>query len=93
MQVMSQTTLYVRPTSHDGLAYLVLEALAYGRYVLWTYPFPGAEAVDTVDVAEARLDELYRQHVEGRLSPNHEGREAVLEMFDPAVVRRHRSTV
>ena len=84
--VMSQTTLYVRPTSHDGLAYLVLEALAYGRYVLWTYPFPGAETAVDVDAAEARLDELYRQHVEGRLSPNQAGREAVLEMFEPSVV-------
>ena len=65
--------------SHDGLSNLVLEALAYERYVLWTYPFPGAEAVDTVDVAETRIDELYRQHVEGRFPPNHDGRKAVLK--------------
>jgi glycosyl transferase family 1 len=84
--VMSQTTLYVRPTSHDGLSNLVLEALAYGRYVLWTYPFPGVEAADTVDAAEARLNELYRLHMAGRLYPNHEGRKAVLEMFEPSVV-------
>ena len=54
-EVMSQTTLYVRPTSHDGLAYLVLEALAFGRYVLWTYPVPGAESFDTMDAAGGRL--------------------------------------
>jgi hypothetical protein len=86
--VMSRTTLYVRPTSHDGLSNLVLEALAYGRYVLWTHPFPGADAVGSLDAAEARLNELYRQHAEARLSPNHEGREAVLEMFEPTLVRR-----
>lgn len=87
-EVMSRTTLYVRPTTHDGLSNLVLEALANGRYVLWTYPFPGVEAADTLDTAEARLNELYRQYTEGRLAPNLEGRRAVLEMFEPAAVRR-----
>lgn len=86
-EAMAQATLYVRPTSHDSLAYLVLEALASGRHVLWTYPFPGVDRVDSIDAAEARLNDLYRQHVEGRLSLNHEGREAVLEMFEPDVVR------
>ena len=42
---------------------------------------------DTVDAAEARLNELHRQHAEGTLSLNHEGREAVLKMFEPGVVR------
>ncbi len=85
--VMARTTIYVRPTAHDGLSNLVLEALANGRYVMWTYPFPGADAVDTVDAAEARLNELHRQYAEGRLSPNTEGRAAVIEMFDPVIVR------
>jgi glycosyl transferase family 1 len=85
-EVLTQTTLYVRPTSHDGLSNLVLEALAYGRYVLWTYPFPGVDAAASLDTAEARLNELGRQHAEGRLFPNHEGREAVVTMFDPTLV-------
>ena len=50
--IMSQATVYVRPTSHDGFSYLVLEALATGRYVLWTTPFP-LPTVDTVDAADA----------------------------------------
>ena len=66
--IMAQTTIYIRPTSHDGLSNLVLEALANGRYVLWTYPFPGVRSIDGVDSAAAYLDELYRLHVEGRLS-------------------------
>jgi hypothetical protein len=85
--VMSETTLYIRPTSHDGLSYLVLEALAQGRYVLWTHPFPGAEVADSVDAAEARIDQLYRLHEEGRLLPNNVGREAILEMFEPAALQ------
>ena len=85
--VMAETTLYVRPTSHDGLSNLVLEALANGRYVLWTYPFPGAERADSVKDAEASIDDLFEKHTEGRLPLNDEGRKAVLEMFEPAKVR------
>jgi hypothetical protein len=85
--VLSDTTLYLRPTAHDGLSNLVLEALSYGRYVLWTYPFVGADVVQTVDVAEARLKELYRQHEEGCLPLNHEGSRGVLEMFEPESMR------
>lgn len=82
------STVYVRPTSHDGMSNLVLEALAYGRYAMWTYPFPGVDQISTIDSAESRLSELHRLHAEGRLSLNHEGREAVFEMFDPDVVRK-----
>jgi Glycosyl transferases group 1 len=85
--VVSQTVVYLRPTSHDGLSNLVLEALAYGRYVLWTYPFPGVGSATTVDDAEARLSELHARHKEGKLPLNEEGRAAVLEMFEPAAVR------
>lgn len=85
--VIAQTTLYVRPTSHDGLSNLVLEALANGRYVLWTYPFHGAERADTVEGAEALIDDLARRHAEGTLPFNDEGREAVLQMFEPGEVR------
>ena len=86
-EITCQTTVYVRPTAHDGLSNLVLEALANGRHVLWTYPFPGVDTVEDVDAAEARLNELYRQHAEGALPLNQEGREAVLEMFEPSAVR------
>jgi len=84
--IMTQTTIYLRPASHDGLSNLVLEALAHGRHVLWTHPFPGVEVVNTVDAAEARIDELRRQHAAGRLPLNLEGRHAVIEMFDPSAV-------
>ena len=85
--VIAQTTLYVRPTSHDGLSNLVLESLVNGRYVLWTYPFPGAKRVDTVEHAAALIDDLCRRHAEGTLALNDEGRRAVMEMFAARSVR------
>jgi hypothetical protein len=86
--LISGTTAYVRPIAHDGLSYMVLEALAYGRYVLWTYNFQGVMTVDTVEAAEAWLRDLQRRQSEGRLGPNEVGREAVEAMFDSAILGR-----
>ena len=85
--LMAQTTVYVRPTVHDGLSNLVLEALARGRYVWWTYPFPGVEAAGS---AGRRRPMALRTEDEtcigGQLGLNHPGRDAVMTMFDPGVV-------
>lgn len=34
------STVLLRITKHDGLAFMVLEALMRGRYVIWSKPFP-----------------------------------------------------
>jgi hypothetical protein len=54
-----QATVLWRPTRHDGLSWMVLEALGHGRHVLWTYAFPGCIQVSSA--AEAR-DEIVRLH-------------------------------
>jgi hypothetical protein len=36
----ARARVLVRPTRRDGLARMVLEALGYGRRVVWTQPFP-----------------------------------------------------
>jgi glycosyltransferase involved in cell wall biosynthesis len=84
--LISRTTAYVRPITHDGLSYMVTEALAYGRHVLWTYHFAGVTTVDTVEAAEAWLRDLHLRHREGTLGPNEVGRKAVEAMFDSALV-------
>ena len=38
--VFRRATVLIRPVMHDGLANMVIEALAYGRYVLWIYEMP-----------------------------------------------------
>lgn len=86
-EIMGRTTVYLRPTAHDGLSNLVLEALAQGRYVLWTYAYPGVDPIGTIDAADRRIDELRRRHADGRLSPNHAGRSAVMESFGADAVR------
>lgn len=51
----ARTAVHLRLTHHDGLSHTVIEALSYGRHVVWTCPFPGvrrvagpAEAVDAL---------------------------------------------
>ena len=41
--VFRRATVLIRPVMHDGLANMVIEALAYGRYVLWSYEMPGVD--------------------------------------------------
>lgn len=45
-EVYSNSTVLLRMTRHDGLSLMVLEAMARGRYVVWTIEFPYCYGVD-----------------------------------------------
>jgi len=62
-----------RPARHDGLSWMVLEALGHGRHVLWTYPFPGCVQASSASEATAHILRLYELHQEGRLEINRAG--------------------
>jgi len=72
----ARTRVLVRPTRRDGLARMVLEALGYGRRVVWTQPFP--------HVLFARDDDELERAVREALDagPNRGGREMVRRFFD-----------
>jgi hypothetical protein len=59
-----------RPSRHDGLSFMVLEALGYGRHVLWTYPFPGCRQVTSASDACEEISRLHALHRQGRLEIN-----------------------
>jgi glycosyltransferase involved in cell wall biosynthesis len=82
------STVLWRPTRHDGLSFMALEALAYGRYVLWTYPFTGA--IQTQDPIKARnhIEAMFELHHSGRLPLNRAGAEYVGANFSRAQIRR-----
>ncbi len=51
--VYEKCTVLLRQTKHDGLAFMVLEALARGKYVVWSQKFPYCfEAVGISDAVE-----------------------------------------
>lgn len=77
----------LRMTEHDGLAFMVQEALAHGRYAVWNHPFPGAIEAGDAEAACVGLGELAEQHHSGCLLPNVSGAEHVREHYNPARIR------
>jgi hypothetical protein len=66
---------------------MVLEALAHGRHVLYTYPLPGAIQGGDAEQAKLQLQRLRAMHDAGSLQLNHAGREAVARIYRREVVR------
>ena len=66
-----------RPVRHDGLSFMVLEALGYGRHVLWSYPFPGCLQVACACEAQYEIARLHALHQQRRLEINRAGVQAV----------------
>ena len=55
------STVHIRITKHDGLAKMVLEALSYGRLVLWNIPFPHCIRVNTLDDCISTINSLKKK--------------------------------
>ncbi len=62
-----------RAARHDGLSWMVLESLGYGRHVLWTYPFPGCIQARSASEASTHILRLYQMHQQRQLQLNEEG--------------------
>jgi hypothetical protein len=77
----------LRMAAHDGLAFMVQEALAYGRHAVWNHPFPGVRQALSAEEAVMHATELAEQHRAGRLSLNHEGADHVRRRYSERVVR------
>jgi hypothetical protein len=66
-------TVVWRPARHDGLSWMVLEGLGYGRHVLWTYPFRGCIRSTTASEAICHIKRLHQLHQHKQLMLNQEG--------------------
>jgi len=83
-----RSTVLWRPVRHDGLSFMVLEALGHGRHVLWSYDFPGCVVAETAEAAGAEILRLHSLHQQGRLQINQAGVEAVAKNYLPQPLRR-----
>ena len=82
-KVYRDTVVLVRYTEHDGMPLMVLEALAYGRYVIFNKPFDHVAYVeDKVELLE-KIGELKEKFYEKKLTQNIEGSKYVLENYSP----------
>jgi len=82
-----QTSVFWRPVRHDGLAFVSLEALAHGRHVLWTYPFPGCLVAPDAISGYQEIQRLYDLHCDGKLGVNQFAAEYIAANFSPPIIR------
>ncbi len=86
-ELYSEVVLMIRLTRHDGLSFMVLEALANGRHVIWGYPLTGVYQTDgNIDRMVPFIEKLYQKHRQGNLHINQIGREYVSRFYRPQVV-------
>jgi hypothetical protein len=76
-----------RPVRHDGLSFMVREALGHGRHVLYTYPFPACIRVNGAVDAQQELMRLHELHQQGRLAINEAGRNVAMGHYAKSVLK------
>lgn len=86
-EVYKQSHALLRMPDHDGLSFMVQEALALGRYAVWPYPFPGAILVRDASQAIAALRSLQARHEAGALPRNEAGAAETRERFGRERIR------
>lgn len=85
--VYARVAAYLRLTHHDGMSHSVVEALSFGRHVLWDHDLPGATTlVTTPPQAVDAITSLATRFRAGSLAPNEAGAAYVRERFDAARV-------
>ena len=82
-----RASVYWRPVSHDGLSFNALEALSYGRHVIWSYPFPHCIRSMNIETDIAELQRLYSLQLAGNLQLNRQGMGFMAERFSPERIK------
>ena len=81
--IYKESSCLVRLAEHDGLSLTVLESLARGRYVIWSYDFPHVFKARTLAQAQKAL-----RQVKDETRPNFEGAEYVRTEFSLEKVKQ-----
>jgi len=79
--VYEASTVLIRFTKHDGLSLMALEALTFGRYVLWTQDFPFAVQVRSYEEIEHAVADLIDRHERGELEAQTDAARYVAETY------------
>ncbi len=81
-EIYDRTSALLRFTRHDGLSLMALEALAYGRHLIWSHNFPFGACARTYDDCERAVEDLLERHERGELHPQTQAAEYVREAYD-----------
>jgi len=85
---LRKCTVYWRPVRHDGLSFLVLEALSHGRHVIYSYPLSGCIQVSGVQDAIEQITHFRDLHSSRALPLNQAGLGVIARDYDKNVVRQ-----
>ncbi len=81
-------SLFLRLPEHDGLAFSVLEALSFGRYVGYSYPIEGAEFITDFNSLENLVINLRKRHSLNNIKLNLKGINFIKNNFQKESVLR-----
>jgi len=79
--IFEEVTVLIRLTPRDGLSLMVLEALSFGRYVMWSKPFQHAIHIRSRRDLVDSLQELLDRHRAGTLEPQRDAAEMVRAQY------------
>jgi hypothetical protein len=85
--IYARSHVLLRLPRHDGLSYMVLEALNHGRHVIWNLPFESARMGRTENEVACHIRELRAALATGSLAFNERGRDGVLAAYSGIRVR------
>lgn len=81
--VYKRTSVLIRYTRRDGLSLMVLEALSFGRHVLWTQDFMFSRSIRRYEDMEREVVALFDAHQAGELHPQNEAAAIMQERYAP----------
>ncbi len=84
--IFEDITVLIRLTPRDGLSLMVLEALSFGRYVMWSKPFPHSIHVRTRSDLIDSLQTLLDRHRAGVLEPQLDAAEMIRTEYSSELV-------
>ena len=73
-EIYARSHAVLRFVDHDGLSYMVMEAMEAGRHVIWDRPMRGVRLIADVPGIEREIAALDRELRAGVLEQNEEGR-------------------
>jgi glycosyltransferase involved in cell wall biosynthesis len=80
-RIYEDSTVLVRLTPRDGLSLMVLEALSFGRHVIWSQPFPHAQRARDGSELSSSLRSLLDRHRAGSLREQHDAAAMVRDEY------------
>ena len=84
-----EASVIFRPVQHDGLSFMVLESMAQGRYVLYSYPLPGTTQARDAGEAIQELQRLGKLSEAQSLGCNTDGVRIVEQEYSEPRVRQN----